>query len=753
MSDGSIVIDLEIDKKPAIEDLKETSKIVTAETKEMEKELTKTINTMDRQAKKVSKVHGEFKSVSTRIKEIETETANMYNKMYQGQKKIGTVTVEQLTQASLEQNKEYQRLLLKRKALSDQGKMEQGILAKQKEDYKNIAKKVDEKKAEEKKVNELLQKQLEQSKLLRKAENKRSKETRRIKVENAGITKVIGGGIKKLAKLALTLVGIRAIYTAITTAVNTWLNGTDEKAQQLKTDIEYLKYAFADMLSPAIEYVVGLLYKMLGLANAIIKSFTGVDVLAKFLAKYTEKTNKEMKGTLASFDQLEVYNGEKKKEPSSFEAETEQFQSVGDKLKQFWADFTSDMDFENLIKSFDRLKESALNLINVSWDVLKDTYEHFLKPVATMVVNNLLPTFFDFLSRVLNELALILETIQPYWIWFMDNVLTPLADWVINEFLPNFFELLAAALELLRPVLEVILPIFQDLFEYVLIPIAKWTGGLIIEIIKGLTEAFRTLGEWIRENKESLKVFIEIVLGFFAGIWIYNSAKKLVPFLSDLGFAFITLFQQMKDYGVITTLTNLLKVLIGTLDVARLSATLCAGGFGALVVAILQIVANWDKMNGIERTVSILGAIAIAAATAAAAIGALQSAWSLGIAAAAIVAGTLAISASVGSAQKRAQQEAEALARSNADIPKLAKGGIVHQPTQAIIGEAGREAVLPLENNTDWMDDLASRINSGGNVNIKFTGSLAQLGRVLKPVIENETNRVGTRLIKGGVGA
>jgi hypothetical protein len=49
-------------------------------------------------------------------------------------------------------------------------------------------------------------------------------------------------------------------------------------------------------------------------------------------------------------------------------------------------------------------------------------------------------------------------------------------------------------------------------------------------------------------------------------------------------------------------------------------------------------------------------------------------------------------------------------------VPKLATGGIVTGATNAIIGEAGAEAVLPLENNTQWMDKLAAKINnSGGN--------------------------------------
>lgn len=49
------------------------------------------------------------------------------------------------------------------------------------------------------------------------------------------------------------------------------------------------------------------------------------------------------------------------------------------------------------------------------------------------------------------------------------------------------------------------------------------------------------------------------------------------------------------------------------------------------------------------------------------------------------------------------------------DVPKLARGGITTGPTTALIGEAGKEAVLPLENNTGWMDTLADRIASRNN--------------------------------------
>ena len=49
-------------------------------------------------------------------------------------------------------------------------------------------------------------------------------------------------------------------------------------------------------------------------------------------------------------------------------------------------------------------------------------------------------------------------------------------------------------------------------------------------------------------------------------------------------------------------------------------------------------------------------------------------------------------------------------------IPKLAEGGIAVKQTAAIVADAGKEAILPLDRNTQWMDKLAEKINArGGN--------------------------------------
>lgn len=63
------------------------------------------------------------------------------------------------------------------------------------------------------------------------------------------------------------------------------------------------------------------------------------------------------------------------------------------------------------------------------------------------------------------------------------------------------------------------------------------------------------------------------------------------------------------------------------------------------------------------------------------------------------------------------------------NIAAHATGGITNGPSIGLVGEAGREAILPLENNTGWMDILANKIsgiNNGSgntqNVTIDFSG-------------------------------
>jgi phage-related minor tail protein len=57
-------------------------------------------------------------------------------------------------------------------------------------------------------------------------------------------------------------------------------------------------------------------------------------------------------------------------------------------------------------------------------------------------------------------------------------------------------------------------------------------------------------------------------------------------------------------------------------------------------------------------------------------------------------------------------------------LPRMAEGGIVSSPTLALIGEAGPEAVVPLD-----------RMQSGGGITINVTGGLATSAEIGESVV------------------
>lgn len=69
-------------------------------------------------------------------------------------------------------------------------------------------------------------------------------------------------------------------------------------------------------------------------------------------------------------------------------------------------------------------------------------------------------------------------------------------------------------------------------------------------------------------------------------------------------------------------------------------------------------------------------------------------------------------------------------------VPMLAKGGVVDGATLAVIGEAGKEAVMPLENNTGWINDLAQKISAV--MQKDYMGGFGSMGYA-QPIIHGDT--------------
>lgn len=89
-------------------------------------------------------------------------------------------------------------------------------------------------------------------------------------------------------------------------------------------------------------------------------------------------------------------------------------------------------------------------------------------------------------------------------------------------------------------------------------------------------------------------------------------------------------------------------------------------------------------------------------------------------------------------------------------VPGFASGGVFmpNHPVLGVLGDNRNEVEIAAPRSAmqeAFLDALDRRGGAGGRttVNIEFRGSLAQLGRVLQPIITTETTRQGVDLLKG----
>ena len=124
-------------------------------------------------------------------------------------------------------------------------------------------------------------------------------------IENVG--KSTSKVITKMGKWALGIFAIESAYGFVRQA----MASVSEYNEQISSDVEYIRFAMASMLQPAIEGLISLAYKLLTYVNYIAKAWFGVDLFANASANAMNKSAKsaeKMKKSLAGFDEMNVLN-------------------------------------------------------------------------------------------------------------------------------------------------------------------------------------------------------------------------------------------------------------------------------------------------------------------------------------------------------------------------------------------------------------------------------------------------------------
>lgn len=504
-------------------------------------------------------------------------------------------------------------------------------------------------------------------------------------IDNVG--QKIQGTVSKLGKMTMAVFGIRTAFNAVRQAMNI----VAQYNPQISADLEYMRYCIANLLAPAVQWLTKLLYTALSYVNAIASAWFGINLFSNSSAKNFQKMQKSASGTAKamkeinksreSFDEMNVLQDDGSVSGNTgtgISAPNTDLSNIQGEVPSWLKWITDNKD---LILSILAGIASGILAIKLGLGGIKALGIGVLITGIIYTVQSLLaylkdPSWKNFGKIiqsigvaviglgilignvpliVIGAIVLIVGTIIKYWEQiknFLQSGIDWLAsksDWVHEMFGDTVGDIYDSFVECLQGILDA----FDGLF----------TG--VKEILDGIISIFK--GIFTGDMQLVLEGFKQIFKGVFDAL--YGIAKY--P-LSLIGISADELFNGLKTAikgvynvfkGIFTgdmklVLEGFKQIFKGVFDalwsIAKAPLNLIIKGINSLIKGANKIhfdIPDWVPGFG-GKTFGF-----------------------------------------------NIQQ-----------IPLLAKGGVISQPTTAIIGEAGKEAVMPLENNLEWLDILATKI-------------------------------------------
>ncbi|WNN69031.1 phage tail protein [Lactococcus lactis] len=362
----------------------------------------------------------------------------------------------------------------------------------------------------------------------------------------------------------------------------------------------------------AWKYALG---EVIGLASAIGKSFMEVwtngtgqkfienllilladvlNIIGDIAKAFKDAWNEDGRGTALIQTIFNMFN-----------SILELLHSIAGAFRDAWNDGTGEAIAANLLEIFTNIFKAVGNIadqLKKAWDqggAGEEIFSIILGIINDLLthINNMAKATADWaktldFTPLLNGIKKLLESIQPLsdnigagLEWFYKNVLLPLAGFTIQDLIPAFLQALGGAIDFVNGVIEALKPAFKFFWDSFLKPVAEWTGGVIVDVLKGLGDVLSTIGDWLSEHGKGFSDFV-IILGTFAGvvggiIAVGTAIETFVGFLG--GFAAII----TGAGGVTGAIGSLVAILGGPITIAIAAA---------IAVGVL-LYKNWDEIK------------------------------------------------------------------------------------------------------------------------------------------------------------
>lgn len=166
----------------------------------------------------------------------------------------------------------------------------------------------------------------------------------------------LNGIISKVKRLALSIMGIRSIFSLISKSVNTYLSQNDA----LRKKLDGIYYAIGSMFAPILEWIVNLFAKIVLYVNAFLKGLGLSGIQFKNIQNSAQKTQKTMRTLISGFDELNTLQ-KQNEDGSSDNTLTDPFADV--KVNQEWIDKLTSLG-EKLRPIFEWLRDTLKALFD-----------------------------------------------------------------------------------------------------------------------------------------------------------------------------------------------------------------------------------------------------------------------------------------------------------------------------------------------------------------------------------------------------
>lgn len=181
------------------------------------------------------------------------------------------------------------------------------------------------------------------------------------------------------------------------------------------------------------------------------------------------------------------------------------------------------------IRSVDLVPDVSGSTSNVSSAIsdMADKVKKALEPLKAISFDNLITSLVN-LKKAAQPLT---DKLFAGLEWAYYNIFVPLAKWTIEDLLPAFLDVLAGCLDVLNSALDALKPLWMWAWDNFLEPVASWTGGVIVDVLKGLASALEDISDWIKDNQGPFDAIV-VTIGAFAAAW---KAVDLAEFLMNAG--------------------------------------------------------------------------------------------------------------------------------------------------------------------------------------------------------------------------